>query len=482
MENHFKLPTFAVAIVFFVVPNLANAEFKITSNRLFISGTAVDGNIVVWAEEQNDDQNIYGYNLITSAKFLICDNSFSQNSPDISGNIIVWEDNRNGNYDIYGYNINTGVEFPVCTNSASQSSPKIGGNIVVWTDNRSGNYDIYGYNLNTAIEFQICTNTSIQGSPAISGNIVVWTDYRNGVSNPDIYGYNLNTSVEFPICTDTSSQGSPAISGNIVIWHDNRNGKWDIYGYNLITSTEFPISVTAGLKRGLSIGGNIAAWFDEGDYSLHFYNLQNMQQKTLSLLYWTEETGSDGNFIVWSFNEDEESPVEDKGIWGFHLNSPDERLWPIEVNSTSLYHGSNAGITGMDVTSCGYNDFKDVWHLFIPTMSGDYTISLCGSSFDTTLAVFDANAENEIACNDDSCGYQSQLTFKAKANNQYLIRVAGYDGESGDYNMTISGPPECANRPSADLNGDCKVDFQDMAVFASQWLDCGLDDQSACWH
>jgi N-acetylneuraminic acid mutarotase len=52
-------------------------------------------------------------------------------------------------------------------------------------------------------------------------------------------------------------------------------------------------------------------------------------------------------------------------------------------------------------------------------------------------------------------------------------------GESGLYwvaNPFYVPPPVCANSPSADLNGDCKVDFQDIAVFADEWLDCGLYD------
>jgi TolB protein len=463
-------------VIFTVVAYTANAEFKIVSAPWDLYDPSIDSNIIVWSDYRAWACDIYGYDLATATEFSICTNPANQNSPAISGNIMVWEDQRNGNGDIYGYNLNTSMEFPICTKASTQYNPKISGNIVVWCDSRNGNYDIYGYILNTSTEFPICTYPYEQDSPAISGDIVVWKDNRNG--NSDIYGYNLITATEFPVCTDSNNQYAPAISGNIIVWLDYRNGKSDIYGYNLTTSTEFPICTTGG-GDGLSIGGNTVIWYDAMDYSLHLYNLQSSQEGILDLFYWTDTTSTDGNFIVWSFHED--VPVEDKGIWGLHLNSPDEHLWPIEVNKTVPYHGSNAGMTGMAITSCGYNDFKDIWHSFTPTVSADYTISLCGSSFDTTLAVFDANKEAEIVCNDDSCGYQSQLTLKAKAGKQYLIRVAGYDGDAGDYVLTISGGADCINRPSADLNGDCKVDFYDIAVVCSQWLDCGLDDPDACW-
>lgn len=34
--------------------------------------------------------------------------------------------------------------------------------------------------------------------------------------------------------------------------------------------------------------------------------------------------------------------------------------------------------------------------------------------------------------------------------------------------------PLCVQRPVADLNGDCKVDFQDFAIFAESWLSCNM--------
>jgi hypothetical protein len=42
--------------------------------------------------------------------------------------------------------------------------------------------------------------------------------------------------------------------------------------------------------------------------------------------------------------------------------------------------------------------------------------------------------------------------------------------------------PVCIDKPSMDINDDCKVDLVDFAEFASQWLTCGLDIQSACWE
>lgn len=39
--------------------------------------------------------------------------------------------------------------------------------------------------------------------------------------------------------------------------------------------------------------------------------------------------------------------------------------------------------------------------------------------------------------------------------------------------------PSC---PEMDFNGDCKVDFKDLAIFAQSWLECNLEPKSACWE
>jgi beta propeller repeat protein len=39
--------------------------------------------------------------LAEQKEFLISGHAFSQKSPDIFGDIVVWEDERNGNQDIY---------------------------------------------------------------------------------------------------------------------------------------------------------------------------------------------------------------------------------------------------------------------------------------------------------------------------------------------------------------------------------------------
>ena len=40
----------------------------------------------------------------------------------------------------------------------------------------------------------------------------------------------------------------------------------------------------------------------------------------------------------------------------------------------------------------------------------------------------------------------------------------------------------CTGIPAGDLNENCKVDFEDFALFTLSWLDCNLDPPEACWE
>ena len=85
----------------------------------------------------------------------------------------------------------------------------------------------------------------------------------------------------------------------------------------------------------------------------------------------------------------------------------------------------------VDLSGCGTLNF-DVWFSWTAGQSVDHIISLCGgATHDTKLAVYDGCGGAELACNDDSCGLQSELTFNAVSGNTYLIRVGTYNTVPG---------------------------------------------------
>jgi len=86
----------------------------------------------------------------------------------------------------------------------------------------------------------------------------------------------------------------------------------------------------------------------------------------------------------------------------------------------------------------------NIWYCYTATCTGNVTVSLAGSSFDTMLAVYDGcecypTSNDLIECNDDAgAGYQSAVTFAAIEGKQYLIEVGGYGSETGEGLISIS--------------------------------------------
>jgi hypothetical protein len=167
-------------------------------------------------------------------------------------------------------------------------------------------------------------------------------------------------------------------------------------------------------------------------------------------------------------------------LWTYLLN--DECQDALEVDVDQTYYGSNFGATGDDITSCAFNDVIDVWYCFRPPSAGQYTITAGSDEIDTTLAVFDACGGNQLDCNDDYyLTTDSQIVLDMIKGKKYYIRVAGFDGQEGNYELTVTAGA-CTEWAPADINYDCKVDFQDFALMASEWLTCNINPPELCWE
>ncbi len=83
---------------------------------------------------------------------------------------------------------------------------------------------------------------------------------------------------------------------------------------------------------------------------------------------------------------------------------------------------------------------QDIWYVYTAEWTGYLRVSLCGSHYDTYLAVYEGTTcppTNLLACNDDYCDYQSQVSLDVTQGTDYLIRVGGYGSDTGTGTITI---------------------------------------------
>ena len=125
------------------------------------------------------------------------------------------------------------------------------------------------------------------------------------------------------------------------------------------------------------------------------------------------------------------------------------------------------------VFSSLFNSFHHEYYIF--EVSEDFEevcISLCGSSFDTQLAIYKCTQYNYLFYNDDYCGLQSQITMVDLSAGRYYAEVYGYSSEYGQYTIEYT----TRIRQTIDLPQDwsimsayVKPDSLDMnSVFNSQ--------------
>ena len=99
--------------------------------------------------------------------------------------------------------------------------------------------------------------------------------------------------------------------------------------------------------------------------------------------------------------------------------------------------GSTQEATGSAWSRCGYADRYDVWYRYQAPDAGVVSISLDGSDFNTTLAIYDACEGRELDCNNDYCRRNAGLSFEVQTGEEYWIRIAGYYYSRGQYRDSI---------------------------------------------
>jgi len=111
--------------------------------------------------------------------------------------------------------------------------------------------------------------------------------------------------------------------------------------------------------------------------------------------------------------------------------------------------GTTVGATtdGPAASCTGASVAPDRWYVI--TGDGSFmTASLCtGTSYDSKLDIYTGTcgALASVACNDDFCGLQSQVSWTSVSGVQYLIRVHGFVGATGAFTLTTTCAPTVTN-------------------------------------
>ena len=113
----------------------------------------------------------------------------------------------------------------------------------------------------------------------------------------------------------------------------------------------------------------------------------------------------------------------------------------IAGEGTFGFNNSDATQDGPDHATCAKFGLpgidNDVWFCWTAPCTSDVVFETCGlTAVDTKIAVYEgcecpATDARLLACNDDTCGLQSQVIFSAVAGQEYLLRLGTFPGAAG---------------------------------------------------
>ncbi|WP_250434601.1 T9SS type A sorting domain-containing protein [Hanstruepera flava] len=147
---------------------------------------------------------------------------------------------------------------------------------------------------------------------------------------------------------------------------------------------------------------------------------------------------------------------------------------PITIACGTSDPGSTSGFApNAPMSSCGttINTAPGVYYKLEGYGNGDLvTASLCGSSYDTKIAVFsgDCSGLTCVTGNDDECGVQSEVTFGVSAGTDYYIYVTGYQSNSGSYTLNVT----------------CEEPLPGQTCETAEFMECGdtVNDSTADYN
>jgi hypothetical protein len=154
------------------------------------------------------------------------------------------------------------------------------------------------------------------------------------------------------------------------------------------------------------------------------------------------------------------------------------------ISSTTV--GANT-----DATTCSSYSSPGVWYKVTPTQTSTITASLCGSSYDTYISIYNGSCGGAcVTSNDDFCGLQSQVTFSATAGVTYYILVNGFSTSSGSFTLSVNcavalPPPsndDCSGVPITPITIGTPYTFSGNSQGATATSDGAFSSYPTVWH
>jgi hypothetical protein len=103
------------------------------------------------------------------------------------------------------------------------------------------------------------------------------------------------------------------------------------------------------------------------------------------------------------------------------------------------------------------------------------TLNLYGIDFRSIDSTIIIGSDNRVS----GSGLLSCKWFDGSGT---VIRLLTVSGSVYLHYEPLTEIPYCSGSIPGDLDSDCRVDMNDLAILVSNWLKCNLDPQTSCWE
>jgi hypothetical protein len=122
---------------------------------------------------------------------------------------------------------------------------------------------------------------------------------------------------------------------------------------------------------------------------------------------------------------------------------------PNDNRASAQQIGAGGGVQGYNFNAveepgealiCDTSDYAaTTWYKVAVPAVGDASVSVISTDFDPVVAIFPANSNTPIACNDDAPGETKSAFASGRVSpGDYYIQVGGYQGDQGTYEVRVS--------------------------------------------
>jgi beta propeller repeat protein len=372
----------------------------------------------------------------------------------------------------------TGEEFAVYPSFNDQLSPDIDGSIIVWQEFVEGviegdggpvtvqDWDVYGLDLSGTLGadlLYISTYLDDQITPVISGNLVAFSSYVDTDFN--IWAADITeiddegNGVDYIAVSEQPyvDEQNPAIHGNTVVWQDDRYQQegsvsdLDVFGadiHNIDSIVDFLVTPYGHDDQIGYDQQKPAIWRNRvvsetnyfGDYDIMSSDVWLKDNPDESAVLYDEGQQTNpaisGDIVVW-----QDDAFGDSDIFAADISNPDSP----EIFEVAFVGGQqvNPDIDGNIVV--WQDNYAGNWDIYGYNITTGREFVICDNGYDQKNPAISGNI---VVWEDDRDGLWQ------------IYAIILDESEIAD----------CDVNPEGDLNGDCKVDLSDLAIFSANWL------------